>query len=109
MDVMIFGGEVNPVDSLNPFREAPVEELNAEGLGTLTPQPRTKQNIKGKGVWKDGKWQVVFTRTLESTNKWDVKFDNKLPVLISFAVWDGGYQDRNGRKVVAMWQRLHLP
>jgi len=109
MDVMIFGGEVNPVESLNPFRDVPVEELNAEGFGTLTPQPKTKQNVGGKGLWKDGKWQVVFYRTLDSLNKWDIKFNNKQPVLVAFAVWNGEEQDRNGRKVVSMWQRLNLP
>lgn len=108
LDTMIFGGEVNPVDALNPFRDVPVEELNAEGFGTLTPQPQTKQNVLGKGVWKDGKWQVVFYRALDSLNKWDIKFQSKQPVLIAFAVWDGAHQDRNGRKVVSMWQRFHL-
>jgi len=108
MDTMIFGGEVNPVESLNPFRDVPVEELNAEGFGTLTPQPQTKQNVLGKGVWKDGKWRVVFYRALESLNKWDIKFQSKRPVLIAFAVWDGAHQDRNGRKVVSMWQRFHF-
>lgn len=106
LDTMIFGGEVNPVDALNPFREVPVEELNAEGFGTLTPQPQTKQNVLGKGVWKDGKWSVVFFRTLDSLNKWDIKFESKNPVLVAFAIWDGKHQDRNGRKVISMWQRL---
>jgi len=109
MDVMIFGGEVNPVESLNPFRDVPIEELNAEGFGTLTPQPKTKQNIRGQGVWKDGKWTVVFVRDRDSLNKWDIKFNKKQPILIAFAVWDGQHQDRNGRKTVSMWQRLNLP
>ncbi|MEE2987805.1 MAG: ethylbenzene dehydrogenase-related protein [Nitrospinota bacterium] len=109
LDIMIFGGEVNPVDALNPFRDVPVEEMNAEGFGTLTPQPQTKQNVLGKGVWKDGKWAVVFYRTLDSLNKWDTKFQKKQPILVAFAVWDGVNQDRNGRKVVSMWQRLHMP
>lgn len=109
LDTMIFGGEVNPVDALNPFRDVPVEELNAEGFGTLTPQPQTKQNVLGKGVWKEGKWSVVFFRTLESLNKWDIKFEKKIPVLVAFAIWDGKHQDRNGRKVISMWQRLKVP
>ena len=108
LDTMIFGGEVNPVDALNPFRDVPVEELNAEGFGTLTPQPQTKQNVLGKGVWKDGKWRVVLYRALDSLNKWDIKFQSKQPILVSFAVWDGAHQDRNGRKVVSMWQRFHF-
>jgi mono/diheme cytochrome c family protein len=109
LDVMIFGGEVNPVESLNPFRDVPVEEMNAEGFGTLTPQPQTKQNIFGKGVWKDGIWTVVFYRTLETLNKWDIVFQNERPVLIAFAIWDGSNQDRNGRKVISMWQKLEMP
>ena len=110
LDTMIFGGEVNPVDALNPFRDVPVEEMNAEGFGTLTPQPRTKQNVLGKGVWKEGKWMVVLYRSLESLNKWDVKFEKERPpILIAFAVWDGALQDRNGRKVVSMWQQLRVP
>jgi hypothetical protein len=109
LDTMIFGGEVNPVDALNPFRDVPVEELNAEGFGTLTPQPRTKQNVQGKGMWKDGNWSVVLYRDLDSLNKWDKKFMNDQPILVSFAIWDGSQQDRNGRKVVSMWQSLHLP
>lgn len=109
LDTMIFGGETNPVDSLNPFRDVPVEEMNAEGFGTLTPQPRTKQNVLGKGVWKDGKWTVVLYRTLDSLNKWDSNLTGEQPVLIAFAIWDGANQDRNGRKVISMWQRLFLP
>ena len=106
LDTMIFGGEVNPVDALNPFRDVPVEELNAEGFGTLTPQPQTKQNVLGKGIWKEGKWSVVFYRALDSLNKWDIKFIKENPILVAFAIWDGKHQDRNGRKVISMWQRL---
>ena len=62
-----------------------------------------------KGVWKDGKWSVVFFRTLDTINKWDIDFDRKIPVLVAFAVWDGKHQDRNGRKVISMWQRLKVP
>ena len=109
MDGMIFGGEVNPVDSINPFRERPVEEMNAEGFGTLTPQPLTKQNVEGKGLWKDGVWQVTLTRTLDSLNKWDIKFGKKTPILVAFAIWDGEFRDIDGRKSVAMWQKLFLP
>ena len=42
-------------------------------------------------------------------NKWDKKFMNDQPILVSFAIWDGFERDRNGRKVVSMWQSLHLP
>lgn len=110
MNAPIFGGEVYPVESQTPFRESPVEELNAEGFGTLTPQPLTKQNVNGNGIWKDGKWTVVFKRAIKSLNKWDVDFTpSKIPILAAFAIWDGAHSDRNGRKTISMWQRLNLP
>ena len=111
VDGMVFGGEVNPVDALNPFRENPIEESNAEGFGTLTAQPGTRQNIRGRGTWKGGIWTVVLSRSVDVLNKWDIKFnkDKKNPVLMSMAVWNGSFRDINGRKSVAMWQRLHLP
>ena len=75
VDGMIFGGEVNPVDALNPFRDNPVEESNAEGFGTLTTQPQTKQNIRGRGTWRDGTWTVILSRPIDVLNKWDIKFN----------------------------------
>ena len=54
MDALIYGGIMsNPVSKLNPTGENPVEELNAEGFGTITPQPPENQNVEGLGEWKD--------------------------------------------------------
>lgn len=109
MDALIFGGIMsNPVASLNTTKENAVEELNAEGFGTITPQPGDNQNVEGYGEWKDGVWTVVFLRDMPKTGKWDVNFIRKDPVLVAFAVWDGVKEDRNGRKVVTVWQRLHI-
>ena len=99
----------NPVSKLNATGENPVEELNAEGFGTVTPQPSENQNVDGKGEWKNGVWTVVFLRDMPKTGKWDVDFAQRIdPALVAFAVWDGVKEDRNGRKVISVWQRFNI-
>ncbi len=109
MDALIFGGVMsNPVTKLGTTQEHAVEELNSEGFGTITPQPQEYQNVEGAGVWKDGEWTVVFLRSVAVSGKWDAIIDKKEPLLVAFAVWDGDKEDRNGRKVISVWQRLNI-
>ena len=109
MDALIFGGVMsNPVAKLNLTSDNAVEELNAEGFGTVTSQPVENQNVEGYGEWKDGMWTVVFLRDMFKTGKWDVDLIRKDPALMAFAVWDGIKEDRNGRKVISVWQRLNI-
>ena len=83
--------------------------MNAEGFGTVTPQADGEQTVEGSGEWKDGKWTVVFLRDLYSGRKWDVNLqDRTAPALMALAIWDGDKEDRNGRKSVAVWQRLNV-
>ena len=99
----------NPVSKLNSTGENPVEELNAEGFGTVTPQPAENQNVDVAGEWKDGVWTVVFLRDMPKTGKWDVDLAQRIdPALVAFAVWDGVKEDRNGRKVISVWQRFNI-
>ena len=109
MDALIFGGIMfNPVTRLLSTAQNSVDELNAEGFGTITPQLPEFQNVEGAGEWQDGEWTVVFLRTLESQGKWDAVLKIDAPVLVPFAVWDGVKDDRNCRKVITVWQRLNV-
>jgi len=109
MDALIFGGVMsNPIQKLNSTAENAVEELNAEGFGTITPQPAEYQTVEGYGSWENGEWTVVFIRDLEVSGKWDAVLMRDEPVLVALAVWDGSEEDRNGRKVVSVWQRLNV-
>ncbi len=89
-------------------KKSTVEDLNAKGFGTLTSQGSGGQNVSGKGLWKDGKWSVVFVRALQPQEKGDVvlKLGGNIPV--AFAVWDGAFGDRNGQKMVTNWYRLTI-
>ena len=89
-------------------RRSSVEDLNAKGFGTLTSQGPDGQNVKGKGVWQDGRWSVVFIQTLTSQEKSDVVLRLGMTVPVAFAVWDGSLGDRNGQKAVTNWYRLTI-
>lgn len=89
-------------------RRSPVEDLNAVGFGTLTPQPEAQQNVQGSGLWIGGHWRVVFTRAMASPDADDAPFESGTRPTLSFAVWDGSLRDRDGQKSVTTWYRLRI-
>jgi mono/diheme cytochrome c family protein len=89
-------------------RTTAAEDLNAEGFGTLKPQPASEQNVSARGVWANGKWRVVFARQLKSKDAGDAQFEAGQQIPVAFAVWDGQFRDRNGQKLVTDWYRLEL-
>jgi Ethylbenzene dehydrogenase len=88
--------------------KSPVEDLIAGGFGTLTSQPPEEQNVQGFGAWKDGKWQVIFSRSLTSSEADDVSFQPGKTYSVAFAVWDGANKERNGQKSTSQWVSLQL-
>ncbi|MBI5368106.1 MAG: c-type cytochrome [Planctomycetes bacterium] len=96
----------NPVSQRT--RCCPVEDLNAAGFGTLTPQPAAAQNVNGRALWDSGRWTVLFVRPRASADEGDATFDAGYDVPIAFGVWDGAQQDRNGQKAFSTWYRLRM-
>lgn len=97
----------------NPFAEiervTPVENLIAGGFGSLTSRPPEAQTVAGHGVWQDGRWRVVFSRSLDTTDLEDVQFAGGKTYPIAFAVWDGASYERNGQKSTSQWVSLQMP
>jgi mono/diheme cytochrome c family protein len=87
---------------------SPIEDANAHGFGTMQSQPAASQNVKGRGVWHDSFWNVIFIRDLKSKDGDDVKFVAGKAVPVAFAIWNGATGDRNGRKVISNWYKLVL-
>lgn len=85
-----------------------VEDLTAEGFGTLTSRARDEQQVRGAARWRDGEWSVVFVRNLAENGKGSVGFAAGRTLSIAFAVWDGSALDRDGQKSVTIWHRLTL-
>jgi hypothetical protein len=89
-------------------RRSAVEDLNAKGFGTLTSQGEGGQNVKGQGIWRDGRWSMVFIRMLDSHEKNDAVLAVGTTIPVAFAVWDGSFGDRNGQKMVTNWYPLTI-
>ena len=89
----------NPV--ADPERTQPVEELIAQGFGTLTHQEQSDST--GRGVWHDGHWTVVFTRPLRTDDPSDYQFAPESQPVFSIAIWEGASGNVGGRKQWAAW------
>jgi hypothetical protein len=93
----------------NPFsvpqRPSPVEDLKAVGFGSLTH--RDRQEVGGRGVWRDGRWRVVFTRKLAAPDgeAADLRRDQ---VPVAFAIWNGTNQEVGARKQLSGFYTLRI-
>jgi hypothetical protein len=77
-----------------------VEDLIAEGPGTITPAPSTTS--RGRGVRTASGWAVVITRAMP---------DGLSPssrTQVAFAVWEGSAQEVGARKMRSGWVGLAM-
>lgn len=92
----------------NPFSEparvTPVEDLSAVGYGTAESQH--SQDVLGRGVWEDGQWRVVFSRTLASADANDAQFAPGRTAPVAVAVWDGADRQVGARKQLSTWTTM---
>ncbi len=83
-------------------------DMSAKGFGTLRPQEQ--QDVSAKGVWKDGTWRVVFSRTLETSGKEeDAQIIPGEWTNVAFAMWDGKLmatgepKEKGSQKAISSW------
>jgi hypothetical protein len=76
-------------------RTAPVEDLIAEGPGTLAPASRRAST--GKGVFGKTGWSVVITRP------WPAGLADGQRTSVAFAVWQGSQRESGARKMRTGW------
>ena len=82
------------------LRQSTVEDLIAEGPGTLSPAPATTS--RGRGKRTQTGWTVVITRTMP---------DGLAPgarTQVAFAVWQGSAQESGSRKMRSGWIGLSM-
>lgn len=81
------------------------QTLIANGFGTLTPL--ATQDVTATGRYRRGTWTVVFHRRAKSTEESAVNLEGMGHWPVSFAVWDGANQERDGQKAVNLeWQSV---
>ncbi len=81
-------------------RESPVEDLIAEGPGTLSPAPAQVSRGTGRRS-KDG-WEVVIVRPLPAG------LEAGQRTQIAFGVWDGAHGESGSRKMRTGWVPLAI-
>jgi hypothetical protein len=91
----------------DPTRKSPVEDLTAQGMGTLKARPLMDQNVTANGVYSVSSYRVVFTRSLSRGGS-EASLRPGMTVPVAFAIWDGSAGDRDGKKSVTIWQELYI-
>ncbi len=100
------GNAIVPAAGSSP---AAATTLAAGGPGTVTFRPPVSQLVRAEGAWQDGRWNVVLTRTLTvEDGRTAVSLKPGQRVSVAFAVWDGSHRDRDGKKLITIWQDLVL-
>lgn len=93
----------NPIAALE--RTWPVEEVFAEGFGSLTPL--ATQRARSAGRHSDGRWTVVLAAPLDRRPDGDLLTD-RASVPIAFALWIGSAGNRGSRKHYSDWVECKL-
>jgi hypothetical protein len=81
-------------------RDRPVQDLLAEGPGTLSPAP--EQTSEGAGRRVGEPWEVMIVRPIPG----DVSPGRRSQVAV--AVWDGEHDEVGARKMRSGWIPLHV-
>ncbi len=90
--------------------QEPVSVLSAKGFRQApTVLSQEYQNVKGKGVWKDGQWRVVFTRVLVPENKRGaIPFEAGKLIPVAVEAWEGANGEHGMLMSLSTWHYLYL-
>jgi hypothetical protein len=76
-------------------RERPVQDLIAEGPGTIRPAPQAQSD--GRGMRTEKGWSVELSRPLPKG------IEPGTRTQVAFAVWQGAHQESGARKMRSVW------
>ncbi|HEU4759464.1 MAG TPA: ethylbenzene dehydrogenase-related protein [Dehalococcoidia bacterium] len=87
------------------FPDGRAQNIVAQGLGTV--EQTEASPVQSRALWKDGRWRVVFARSLAVNGARAVRLDAERPTRVAFAVWEGSSQERAGLKSFSReWREL---
>ncbi len=104
-----FAGGIQAGNPVSIKRQYPVENLIAQGFGSATDLRKAdSNNIIAKGIRDGRRWLVLFKRSLNSPDRYEVSFKEGAVIPVSFAVWNGSEGHRGGSKTVSTWYYVGL-
>jgi len=89
-----------------PNRASAVEDIWAEGPGSITP--KQEQVVQGRGRWRANHWTVVLERKLTTPRSDDFQFVAPQKSRMALAAWDGSRGEKGSRKSISEWVWLTL-
>ncbi len=87
------------------FADGTAQNIVAQGLGTV--RQAESSPVQSRALWKDGRWLVVFARSLAANGAGAVQLEADKSAKVAFAVWEGASQERAGLKSFSReWREL---
>lgn len=88
--------------------EGEAVSVTPAGMKVLGDQPSLPTPIRAVPSWKEGMWEVVFSRNMEPSHERELPLRAGTRVSISFAIWNGGIRDLRGQKSITIWHELTI-
>jgi DMSO reductase family type II enzyme heme b subunit len=83
--------------------------LSGAGPGSSTFRLPKSQIVTAHGDWQEDRWTVILTRKLSTAAATEgISLAPGAEASVAFAVWDGSANDRDGKKLITVWQDLVL-
>ncbi len=83
--------------------------LTVAGPGSVTFRLPTNPQVAAHGEWSNGRWTVVMTRPLSLGDAGrGISLEPGCTASIALAIWDGTQNERDGKKLITIWQDLIL-
>ena len=83
-------------------------DLAGGGPGSVTFRIPKSQVVEARGDYQEGRWSVHMKRKLAVASDEGVSLEPGSQASIAFAVWNGAKNDRDGQKLITIWNDLIL-
>lgn len=99
----------NPIVPVRDDPNSGGSSLTAGGPQTITFRMPNNRAVEAHGRWDDGRWTVMLKRALEAPgDDGGISFAPDQRISVAFAVFNGAKNDRDGQKLITVWNDLTL-
>jgi mono/diheme cytochrome c family protein len=84
------------------------DSIVATGIPSLHSAEREADLVRSQARWDEGRWSVVFVRTLAVDGGGPASLAPGTPAQVACAVWNGAVGDASAEKSISIWQELVL-